>query len=77
MSVTRLVTAPEASATRCAHLLREAAEAAERGEIRAVLVITLTPDREVLTGYETGDSFMTLVGAATVAIRDMIEDASE
>jgi hypothetical protein len=77
MKVVPLVSAPAASSARCAELLREAADAADRGDVRAVLIITLTPDREVMTGYETGDSFMTLVGAATVAIRDMIEDASE
>lgn len=77
MIVTKLVPARIASSGHCAELLREALGNAERGQMRAVLVVSITAERDVETGYEMGDAPMALVGATTVAIRDMIEDFSE
>jgi hypothetical protein len=72
-----LVTVPEEASAKCAELLREALAIAEAGRMRAVCIVTMEEGREVGNRWSAEHSFMELVGALTVAQRDIIEDASK
>ena len=76
MAVAKLVTRSTASADECAAILREALASAEAGRIVSLCVVALDEGGDILSKWHHGKRFTTLLGAVTLAQRDMIHDVS-
>lgn len=76
MAIAKLVTSRSESSAECADILREALADAEAGNVVSLFVVTLDGENGMASAWHDGDRFATLLGAVTIAQRDMIEDAS-